>query len=81
MQTRQGFGLFLYRSSGRAEFLHIDRLVYFGLRVNPDQALVCICNRENVDASRGRIFHCKMAKNRLITVVFSNRVGLIHLAI
>jgi len=30
------------------------------------QALVCLSNREIVDASRGRTFHCKMANNRVI---------------
>ena len=45
------------------------------------QALVCLSNREMVDASRGCTFHCKMANNRLITVGFSNCVGLIYLAI
>ena len=29
-----------------------------------EQALVCLSNREIVDASRGRTFHCKMANNR-----------------
>jgi len=35
-----------------------------------EQALGCLSNREIVDASRGRTFHCKMANNRLITVFF-----------
>jgi len=35
-----------------------------------EQALVCISNWDIVDASRGRTCHCKMANNRLITVVF-----------
>jgi len=35
-----------------------------------EQALVCLPNREIVDASRGRTFHCEMANNRLITVFF-----------
>ena len=30
-----------------------------------EQALVCLSNREIVDASSGRIFHCKIAKNRV----------------
>ena len=47
----------------------------------PEQALVRRSNREIVDASRGRTFHCKIAKNRLRTVFFSNCVALIHLAI
>ena len=38
--------------------------------VNTDQALVCLSNREIVDASRGCTFHCNMANNRLITVFF-----------
>ena len=42
-----------------------------------EQALVCLSNREIVDASRGRTFHCKMAKYRF----FTNRFGLIYLAI
>ena len=29
-----------------------------------EQALVCLSNREIVDASRGCTFHCKMASNR-----------------
>jgi len=29
-----------------------------------EQALVCLSNREIVDASRGCTFHCKMANNR-----------------
>jgi len=29
-----------------------------------EQALVCLSDREIVDASRGRTFHCKMANNR-----------------
>ena len=33
-----------------------------------EQALVCLSNREIVDASRGCTFHCKMANNRLMTV-------------
>ena len=32
--------------------------------VRYEQALVCLSNREIVDASRGRTFHCKMANNR-----------------
>jgi len=35
-----------------------------------EQALVCLSNGEIVDASRGRTFHCKMANNRLLTVLF-----------
>jgi len=35
--------------------------------VENEQALVCLANREIVDASRGRTFHCKVANNRLIT--------------
>jgi len=46
-----------------------------------EQALVCLSNREIVDASRGCTFHCKMANNRLITVFVNNCVGLIYLAI
>ena len=49
--------------------------------VTHEQALVCLSNREIVDASRWCTFHCKMAKNCLITVVFSNWFGLIYLAI
>jgi len=29
-----------------------------------EQALVCLCNRDIVDASRGRTFHCNMANDR-----------------
>jgi len=43
-------------------------------------ALGCLSVREIVDTSRGRTFHCKMAKPRLITVFFKG-VGLIYLAI
>ena len=32
-----------------------------------EQALVCLSNREIVDASRGRPFHYKMANDRSIT--------------
>ena len=46
-----------------------------------EQALVCLSNREVAYASRGRTFHSEMANNRFITVVFSNCVGLIYLAI
>ena len=46
-----------------------------------EQALVCLYNREIVDASRGRPFHCKMANDRLITVLFSNCFRLIYSAI
>jgi len=46
-----------------------------------EQALVCLSNREIVDASRGSTFHCKMTNNSIITVLFSNCVGLIYLAI
>jgi len=34
-----------------------------------EQTLVCLSNREIVDASRGRTLHCKMANNRVITVL------------
>ena len=34
-----------------------------------EQALVCLSNREIVDASRGRIFHCKMANNRVFFLI------------
>ena len=34
------------------------------LRARYEQALVCLSNRELVDASRGCTFHCKMANNR-----------------
>jgi len=51
------------------------------LRFAYEQALVCLSNREVVDASRGCTFHCKMACNCLLTVVFSNWFGLIYLAI
>ena len=45
---------------------------YVGLTHSPDykQALICLSNREMVDASRGRPFHCKMANDRSITVFF-----------
>ena len=35
-----------------------------------EQALVCLSNREIVDASRGRIFHCIMANNRFFFKLF-----------
>jgi len=34
-----------------------------------EQALVCLSNREIVDASRGRTFHCKMANNRSFSLI------------
>ena len=34
------------------------------------QALACLSNREVIDATKGRTFHCKMANNRQITVFF-----------
>ena len=37
-----------------------------GLSLYNEQALVCLYNREMVDASRGRTFHCKMANNRFV---------------
>jgi len=46
-----------------------------------EQALVCRSNREIVDVSKGRTFHCKMANNCVITGLVSNSVVLIHLAI
>jgi len=46
-----------------------------------EQALICLSDREIVDASRGRTFHCKMANDRLFTCFCSNGVGLIYLAI
>jgi len=36
-----------------------------------EQALVCLSNREIVDASRGRTFHCKMANNRFFSLIVS----------
>ena len=35
-----------------------------------EQALVCLSNREIIDASRGRTFHCKMANNRFFHLSF-----------
>ena len=46
-----------------------------------EQALVCLPNRDTVDASRGRTCHCEMATNRVITVVFSTCFGLMYVAI
>ena len=46
-----------------------------------EQALVCLSNREMIDASRGRRLHRRMANNRLTTIFFSNYVGLIYSAI
>jgi len=40
---------------------------YSTRKVHYEQALVCLSNREIVDASRGCTVHCKMANNRLIT--------------
>jgi len=42
-----------------------------------EQAPVCLFNRDILDASRGRPFHCNMANNRF----FLKWVGLIYLAI
>jgi len=50
---------------------------YTGVTRRNEQALVCLSNRETVDASRGCTFHCKMTNNRF----FSNCFGLIYLAI
>ena len=44
-------------------YIYWDHLVY-------EQALVCLSNRDIVDASRGRTVLCKMANNCLITVFF-----------
>ena len=55
-----------------------------GTRVNKlcyEHALVCLSNREIVNASRGRTFHCKMANKRLRTVFLANWFGLIYVAI
>jgi len=38
--------------------------------VGNEQALVCLSNREIVDASRGRTFHCKIANNRFFQLVW-----------
>ena len=59
------------------QVLSIYRIGVFGFVVSPklsrwygrvfyswEQALICLSNREIVDASRGRTFHCKMANNR-----------------
>jgi len=46
-----------------------------------EQSLVCLSNREVVEASRRRPFHFKVANNRLITVIFSTGVGLIYVSI
>jgi len=45
-----------------------------------EQAVVCLSNREIVDASRGRTCHCKIANNRYPLPFFSNYVGLVYLA-
>ena len=34
-----------------------------------EQALVCLSNREIVDASRGRTIHCQTANNRFFLIV------------
>ena len=47
-----------------------------GEEASHEQALVCLSNREIVDASRGCTFHCKMANSRF----FSNCFGRIYLA-
>jgi len=41
----------------------------YGTPPRYEQALVCLSNKEIVDASRGCAFHCKMANNR-VTVCF-----------
>jgi len=45
-----------------------------------EQALVCLSNREIVDASRGCIFHCKMATYHSNQRFFLYFCGLIYLA-
>ena len=50
-------------------YIHISISISIYLHMNThthmyEQALVCLSNREIVDASRGRTFHCKMANNR-----------------
>jgi len=45
------------------------------------QALVCLSDREIVDWSRGQQFHCKMANNRSIPILFFTRISLVYLAI
>jgi len=47
-----------------------------GHSTHHEQALVCLCYKLILDASRRQPFHRKMAKNR----VFSYRVALIYLA-
>jgi len=41
------------------------------LRECYEQALVCLSNREIVNASRGRTFHCKMANNLCSLIVLA----------
>ena len=36
-----------------------------------EQALVCLSNREIVDASRGCTFHCKTANHRFCSLIVS----------
>jgi len=56
----------------------MNRILYLILRSAYEQALVCLSNRDIVDASRGHTFHRKMANNRYF---FNNRFDLIYVAI
>jgi len=39
-------------------------------RYNHEQALVCLSNRETLDVSRGRPFHCKIANDRVFLYLY-----------
>ena len=69
MPINLSINLSIYLSRVNPVQLHkrvpLRRCRYYG------KALVYLSNRDSVDASRGRIFHCKMANNRSITVFCS----------
>ena len=67
------FYVYLYLHLDLVLHLDIDVYAFFEMRPSYEQTLVCLSNRETVDASRGWTSHCEMANNRF----FSNCFGLI----
>jgi len=52
---------------GGSSFQYITLNIYTYMYIHTyEQALVCLSNREIVDASRERRFHCKIANNRFL---------------
>jgi len=73
-----------YWSSLRHSFLRTLFLLtaeFFAIQQLHAQTLVCLSNREIVDASRWCTFHCKNGEYRFNNRFFSNCFGLIHVAI